>query len=50
VTGVLTVLETMAAPGIVEEAARLKPADIVDASIMRRLDHEGLLDRLRPGR
>jgi NitT/TauT family transport system substrate-binding protein len=46
--GVATVLETMAALGIVEEAARLKPGDLVDPSIMQRLDQEGLLDRLRP--
>ena len=48
--GVGTVLQTMAALGIVEEAARLKPGDIVDPSIMQRLDQEGWLDGLRPGK
>jgi NitT/TauT family transport system substrate-binding protein len=46
--GVATVLETMAVLGIVEEAARLRPKDIVDQSIILKLDQEGLLDRLRP--
>lgn len=44
------VLETMAALGIVEDAARLRPQDIVDQGLMQRLDQEGLLDRLRPRR
>lgn len=47
---VAMVLETMAALGIVEDAARLRPQDIVDQGLMQRLDQEGLLDRLRPRR
>ena len=47
---VAMVLETMAALGIVEDAARLRPQDIVDPTLMQKLDQEGLLDRLRPRR
>jgi ABC-type nitrate/sulfonate/bicarbonate transport system substrate-binding protein len=48
--GIGRVLETMAALGIVEDAARLRPQDFVDQSLMQKLDQEGLLDRLRPRR
>jgi ABC-type nitrate/sulfonate/bicarbonate transport system substrate-binding protein len=48
--GIGRVLETMAALGIVEDAARLRPQDVVDQSFMQKLDQEGLLDRLRPRR
>jgi ABC-type nitrate/sulfonate/bicarbonate transport system substrate-binding protein len=44
------VVETMAALGIVEDAARLRLQEFVDQSPMQRLDEEGFLDRLRPRR
>jgi NitT/TauT family transport system substrate-binding protein len=45
--GGATVLRMMAELEIVKEASRLKPLDIMDPSIMEKLDKEGFLDRVK---
>jgi ABC-type nitrate/sulfonate/bicarbonate transport system substrate-binding protein len=48
--GAEAVLRTMAEFGVVQEAARLRPQDIIDPTLMLKLDREGWLDRILPRR
>ncbi len=47
--GVASVLKLMAQHGINPKAAQLKPEDVVDMSICRKLDQSGFIDRLYQG-
>ena len=48
--GAEAVLRAVAELGAVKEAARVKAQDIIDPALMLKLDREGWLDRLRPGK
>ncbi|MBI4524977.1 MAG: ABC transporter substrate-binding protein [Deltaproteobacteria bacterium] len=49
IPGVASVLKLMAQHGINAKAATLKPEDIVDMSLCRKLDESGFMDRLYQG-
>jgi len=48
--GVASVLKLMAQHGLNPKAAQLKPEDIVDMSLCKKLDESGFMDRLYQGR
>jgi hypothetical protein len=47
--GIASVLKLMAQHGINPKAAELKPEDIGDLSLCKKLDGAGFFDRLAPG-
>ncbi|MBI3058157.1 MAG: hypothetical protein HYY81_02430 [Deltaproteobacteria bacterium] len=47
--GVASVLKLMAQHGINARASQLKPEDVVDMSLCKKLDESGFMDRLYQG-
>ena len=47
--GIASVLKLMAQHGINPKAAELKPEDIGDLSLCKKLDDSGFFNRLAPG-